>query len=264
MQFAKIMLFRRTEAGNVPLEVLQALELPMPDDVLEQLVCDHGTKWEFQQQYGHLNLHALNWDLLSIRADEILACSVYPNFTEWMETAADRTRVVTIGGWEDAEMPQGAVDHWQSHHTWMRAPVMLRGELVGSDRILHLVEGHTRVGSLRGLVEAGGLPASSLHQVWVGSGCSPSENSRWREVLRKERMPFLDWLISHVGDEGDIGTIASELIDAKYKSASRIRIDGNDLDSALAYADANPNLKQFKEVIQQAHLKWLGLLAGIK
>jgi hypothetical protein len=176
MHYWEIMRFRRTSVGTVPLEVLQALALPMPRDVLEQFVFDHGTKDEFQQQYGHLDLHALRWDLLSIRAEEILACSVYPDFSQWMKTVADRTRVVPGEGWNDVRLPPATLKHWQDHHTWVRAPVMLRGDLVGSDRKLHLVEGHTRVGALRGLVESGVLPPSCVHLVWVGEGCSPQEH----------------------------------------------------------------------------------------
>jgi hypothetical protein len=257
MRFREIMRFRRTSAGNVPLEVLQALELPMPADVLEQFVFDHGTKGEFQQQFGHLDLHGLRWDCLSIRAEEILACSVYPRFAEWIETAAGRTRVVPKEGWKDVLLPPGAAKHWQDHYTWMRAPVMLRGDLVGSDRLLHLVEGHTRAGALRGLIESGVLPSSSDHLVWVGEECTPPDNDGlWREVLRQERMPFLAWLMDRIGDDGDLGVIASRLIEAKYSSMSRRRISGDDLASALAYADAYPDLTPFKEVIRQAHPEW--------
>lgn len=257
MQFCEVMRFRQTNTGTVPLEVLQALELPMPVDVLEQFVFDHGTKCEFQHQYGHLDLHSLRWDLLPLRGDEILACSVYPDFTDWMETAADRTRIVPEEGWNDVILPPDAAKYWQDHCTWMRAPVLLNGQLVNSDRPLHLVEGHTRVGALRGLIESGVLPLSSVHQVWIGEGCSPPvHDGPWRDVLRKERMPFLDWLIKQIGEEGDLGVIASRLIKAKYSSMSQVIIKGDDLDSALAYADAYANLTPFKDVIRQAHSEW--------
>jgi len=263
MYFREILYFRRTSAGTVPLEVLHALELPMPEDVLEQFVFDHGTKDDFQQQYGHMDLHAMRWDLLSIRGDEILACSVYPRFAEWMETAAGRTRVVPSAGWKDVLLPPGAAKNWQDHRTWMRGPVMLRGDLAGADRPLHLVEGHTRVGALRGLVESGSLPSSDVHLVWVGEGCvRPKNDGPWRDVLRKERMPFLDWLMDRIGEEGDFGVIAMRLIDAKYSSMSPKRISGEDLASALGYADAYPNLTPFKDVIRQAHCEWERMLSG--
>jgi hypothetical protein len=237
----------------VPLEVLKALQLPMPEDVLEQFLFDHGTKGEFQQQYGHLDLHALRWELVSSRASEILGCSVYPEFARWIETVAGRTRVVPQEGWHDLHLPPDAAEHWRDRGTWVRPPVMLKGDLVDSNRLLHLVEGHTRIGALRGLVESGALPSSSFHLVWVGKGCAPpEEEGPWRDVLRTERMPLLDWLMDHVGDEGDLGIIASSLIEAKYAAIPGTRIAGDDLPSVLAFADEDPKLMPFKNQIREA------------
>jgi hypothetical protein len=264
MHFREIMRFRRTSAGTVPLEVLQSLELPMPEDVLEQLVFDHGTNHVFQQQYGHLELHALHWECRPTPAEEILACSVYPQFAEWVETAAGRTRLVPREGWNDVILPPGAAKFWADHGTWMRAPIMFKGDLVVSDHPLHLVEGHTRLGALRGLVESGVLSGSSKHLIWIGKGCTGSVNDgAWRAVLLKERMPFLDWLMGRVGDEGVIGDIASRLIDAKYSSMSRIKISGDDLASALAYADTVPSLMHSKDTIRQVHSEWESLMSDV-
>ncbi len=257
MQLREIMRFRGTSAGVVPIDVLEALRLPMPNDVLEQFVLDHGTKGEFQQQYGHFDLHAMYWELTSIQASEILACSVYPPFADWMETVAGRTRAVATEGWTGVLLPPGAAQHWEKHGTWRRAPVMVRGALVHSERPLHLLEGHTRVGALRGLVESGVLSSSSTHAVWVGEACAAPENDgAWRDVLRRERMPFLDWLMDHVGEDGELGVIASRLIEAKYSSMPKTRISGYDLDAALAYADAYASLSAFKDVIREAHKEW--------
>ena len=141
---------------------------------------------------------------------------------------------------------------------------MLKGDLVDSNRPLHLVEGHTRLGALRGLVESSVLPLSSVHSVWVGERCFPPDHDgSWRDVLWKERIPFLDWLMGQVDDDGVIGDIASMLIDAKYDSMSLLKISGNDLASALAYADAVPGMAQFKDAIRQAYLEWESLLRDV-
>lgn len=257
------MYFRRTNAGTVPLEVLRSLEIPMPEEVMEQFIFDHGTKEEFQRQYGHLDLHALKWDLLSIPAEDILACSVYPPYASLIKSVAASTRVVPTGSWDDVPFPPTALEHWQTHGSWMRPPIMLRGELVGSDWSLHLVEGHTRIGTLRGRQESG-LVLPRTHFVWLGTSSSPPENDGpWRDVLRTERMPFLPWLMDQVRDDGDIGCLASRLIDVKHSSASRVKIEGDDLESVLAYADAYPSLTQFKALIQHAHSEWEHLLSGL-
>ena len=143
MRLREILRFRKTRAGVVPMEVLRLLGLPMADDVLEQFVFDHGTKWEFQEQYGDLDLHTVRWQQLALPASEILACSVYPHFLECVTGVADWTRVVPEKGWADVCILPMAVIHWQQHGTWMRSPIMLRGSLVGSAAPLHLVEGQT-------------------------------------------------------------------------------------------------------------------------
>src|ERR1019366_5390170 len=51
------------EGTKIPMVALRTLELPMPDDVLEQFCADHATNSEFQEQYGQLDLCALSWRL---------------------------------------------------------------------------------------------------------------------------------------------------------------------------------------------------------
>ena len=140
---------------------------------------------------------------------------------------------------------------------------MMRGELVGSAASLHLVEGHTRTGALRGLVESGVLPPSSAHQVWVGEMGQPeAPEERWRELLRTERMPFLDWLTGRVGDDGEIAQIASRLIDVQYSSMSRARIEGDDLDAVVTFARRDARLGPMIHTITVAHAEWERFVGG--
>ena len=60
MLLSEVLKLRRDrQSGLVSLNVLRALRLPMPDDVLEQFLVDHGTKPEFQSRYGNLDLHGV-------------------------------------------------------------------------------------------------------------------------------------------------------------------------------------------------------------
>lgn len=263
MHLREILWFRRQRDDVVPMDVLRSLGLPTPDDVLEQFISDHGTKDEFQQQYGHLDLHAVRWQQLLLPASEILACSIYRLFAQHVATVSNQTRVVPEEGWADVCLPSKAAEHWQQHGTWMRSPVMVRGELVGSAKPLHLVEGHTRIGALRGLVDSGVLPMASDHRVWVGEAFQPeAPDERWREVLRTKRMPFLDWLMGRVGDDGEIGNIASRLIDVQHSSLSFVRIEGDDLDAVLSFARTDAVLKPLISTIVQAHAEWERFVGG--
>jgi hypothetical protein len=233
----------------------------MPDDVLEQFVWDHGTDSEFQRQYGHLDLHALGWQLCAIPAGEVLTCSVNPGFADYVAAVADRTRVVRVEGWGNVNLPPETALHWQQKGTWIRPPVALRGAVLGKDCPFHLVEGHTRLGALRGLVESSMLCGPSAHQIWIGEQCAAQgvEDS-WRDVLRRERMPFADWLLRQVDNAGAIGVIASRLIEAQHNSRNPTRIHGDDLPAVLEYARNDNALAPFAEVIVQAHAEWERLM----
>jgi transcriptional regulator GlxA family with amidase domain len=56
---------------------------------------------------------------------------------------------------------------WKKHSTWVAPSVFLQN--VGNLGPLHLVEGHTRLGTLRGTLEHGLISAESLHSAWVGA-----------------------------------------------------------------------------------------------
>jgi len=85
-------------SGAVPMDVLRRLRLPMPEDVLEQFIGDHGIKYEYQRQYGEVDLHALRWDLVPTTAAEIIACSVYPGFQDYLDGCREKTRNVPRTG----------------------------------------------------------------------------------------------------------------------------------------------------------------------
>ena len=240
-------------SGAIPIEVLRQLRLPMPDDVLEQFVHDHGIKHEFQEQYGELDLHSLSWTLERKTAKEIIACSVYPNFRGWVDSCRKRTLDVPKTGWKGVYLAPNAKEHWQAHRTWRRPPVFTRGELVGSDHSLHLVEGHTRTGALTGLVESGWLPGDSVHESWLASRAeTPDADTAWQRVLWEERIPFADWLIHRVPDDGPLGKVISKVLSAKCDD----ELDGDGLAAVLAFIVKDPNLAHHAGLIQEAHRRW--------
>lgn len=239
------------------MDVLQCLKLEMPLDVLEQFVFDHGTSELFQEQYGSLDLHAVVWEKLEMPAFEIISCSVYPHFIDRVYTVSERTRIVTAVGWDDVNLPSAAVEHWQTNQTWLRPPIFLCGDLVDSDQPLHLVEGHTRTGALKGLVDSHALDSKSMHQVWYGQKSQPIEdNHRWREVLRTDHISFLSWFMKLIGENGEIGVVASRLIEIQFNSINPLRIQGDDLEAILSYAKQDEVLKSMMSTIQAAHDTW--------
>ena len=58
---------------------------------------------------------------------------------------------------------------WDSAGTWSRPPVIVTGELAGSDFSYQLLVGRARLGTLIGLMERGDVPPERRHRVYVGA-----------------------------------------------------------------------------------------------
>jgi hypothetical protein len=141
-------------------------DTPLP--VATQLFADHGRKDEFQHQYGHLRLDGLRWTHQKLEARALLKVSMNPDFQRWFDFARRRTARFNLEGWLCIDMRTEVQEHWAQMRTWRVSPVFLFGVVVSSASRLHLVEGHTRVGTLVGLVENSILAEGSTHEVWLG------------------------------------------------------------------------------------------------
>lgn len=136
--------------------------LDWPQSVIEQFLYDHGNDADFIEQYGELDLSALRWDLVEVRAENIIASTCYPDYRDHVEETARHPRAIIEQHEEDGESV------WTV--TWRVPPVMLRGAIcIPPQPELHLVEGHTRVGVLSGLVRVGEIDPDSTHLVYLGS-----------------------------------------------------------------------------------------------
>lgn len=138
-------------------------------EVLEQVFRDHGRKSEFQALYGHLELNHIQWTCVSKRADELCRSGMNEQFRPWFNNVAARATHVATGGWETVDVRADVQKQWETEKTWLRAPVFLDAHLVARGTGLFLVEGHTRLGLLSGLMKYGIVPQASLHTAWVGT-----------------------------------------------------------------------------------------------
>lgn len=156
-------------SDRIGLSALREAGIVAPDDVLEQFYGDHGRKDEFQSEYGALNISRLLWSEAELPAHEIVACSVYPSFRRWVDDVADRLDHFGADGWGCIDIRPDVVEHWRTRLTWQRSPILIPGELVDEPQPLRLVEGHTRLGVLTGLLRIGQLTGGSVHKVWLAS-----------------------------------------------------------------------------------------------
>lgn len=137
--------------------------LGWPDDVLEQFVFDHGRKHGFQAAYGHLDLMKLTWSTRSFTAEELVGVRHGTYFDHVVETRRNPRH--WIGNWHGSGVDLG----WDTIGTWRRLPVFIDGRCsVPPHDGLQVVEGHTRLGILQGLVHDGSLAPESVHTAWWG------------------------------------------------------------------------------------------------
>lgn len=133
-----------------------------PSLAIQQFLYDHGTKGEFLEQYGHLNLLSLRWELVTITALELLGCTYHRDFSRVPDTARDPRSML-------ARYRQ-AYGYAVWDGSWKVPPLVLNGSLCDPPQLRpHLIEGHTRLGVLIGLVRLGEVSPESIHEVLFAS-----------------------------------------------------------------------------------------------
>jgi len=72
-----------------------------------------------------------------------------------------------LGQWQAVDFRPKIAKHWENHETWVTAPVLLKN--FNSQDTLHLAEGHSRIGALKGLVNSKIIKPNSKHAIWLGT-----------------------------------------------------------------------------------------------
>lgn len=155
--------------GKPDFEAVSRVLPDVPAEVLTQFFGDHGRNPDFQSQYADLDLGEVVWTKVRIPAFELIAASKYERFVPWFNSVVKRFTAFPEKGWLAIDRRRTVVEKWERNGTWAFPPVFLSGGLVGRGAKLHLVEGHTRLGTLAGAVNAGLVSPGSLHEIWHGT-----------------------------------------------------------------------------------------------
>ena len=140
-----------------------------PREVAKQFLSDHGRKDEFQSQYSQVDLKAVAWHRTAVTAGAITKATVSPGCRKWFDIVGQRADGFQANGWRCIDGRNDVQTHWKEFGTWLVPPVFLRSNVILSFSDYHLVEGHTRVGLLAGLVNKGILQPESTHTIWLGT-----------------------------------------------------------------------------------------------
>ncbi|MEO8313235.1 MAG: hypothetical protein ABI645_00440 [Pseudomonadota bacterium] len=152
-------------SGSVDVLALLAALPVTPRSVIEQVFSDHGRKSEFQQRYGQLDLSKIDWVLAELTASGVAGATVDPGFASWTHNVERRLEGFSVDGWACIDVRPDIVAQWAAHKTWKTPPVLLDGFTFAG---LHLMEGHTRIGVLRGALSVAAIDAASVHAAWIG------------------------------------------------------------------------------------------------
>jgi hypothetical protein len=134
-----------------------------PDDVFEQL-------FHPPQMDPLLLVAVASVDWLDVRWREAELSGValaQIGLPRSYDAAVQSARLSALKLGPEDERPE-VLTAWEAAGTWPRPPVLVSGDLVGSEFSYQLLVGRTRLGVLIGLMERGDVPPDRRHRVWVG------------------------------------------------------------------------------------------------
>ncbi len=145
----------------------------VPVEVVQQVFSEHGKNPEFVEFYQDLELDRIHWELRKVKGSEIISAKMNSNFERWFAGVGERVGDFKSKGWDCIDSRPEVQNHWAKYKTWVIPPVFIHGLLLGLDSVFQLVEGHTRVGLLNGLITHGIIDPDIEHAIWFGSavGC---------------------------------------------------------------------------------------------
>jgi hypothetical protein len=140
--------------------------LRWPEDVVEQLLLELADHEGIQRDYGHLDLALLAWTVEVLPTATFMTIPGTPSLGDCIERFAENPE-----HWVSSRVSGrhvGVREMWETHGTWKRWPILIDRVLTCADTPgLRVVEGHTRVGVLRGRTREGRRVADA-HLAWVG------------------------------------------------------------------------------------------------
>jgi hypothetical protein len=141
----------------------ETVGLNCPQDVFEQL---------FHEQYDNSSLATVvrfvDWGGVTWQEDNLSGVALRQvGVPRAYQHAVDEARAQTAQeGFYDERAEVMA--HWEAERTWIRAPIVLAGEVLQTALTYELIVGFTRLGNLLGVLDRQELPEAALHRVWIG------------------------------------------------------------------------------------------------
>ena len=137
--------------------------LECPQEVFTQLFHEEAGSADFAAIVRAVDWGRVRWELEEFSGIALRHILVDRGFQYALDEARDRA--TQFGVLDDREE---VVVHWRGAHTWFAPPVMVAGEVLGTNVGYELLVGYTRLGNLLALLDRQEVPEVKKHLVWVG------------------------------------------------------------------------------------------------
>jgi hypothetical protein len=141
----------------------QALGLECPLDVFEQLFHAHHGDDDFAGVVRFIDWANVEWEATTLSGVALRRVAVPRPYQHAVDEARRRTAEEGIQDDRPA-----IVEHWQTARTWLRSPILVAGDVLGSSLDNECLVGFTRLGNLLGLLDRQEVPEAARHRVWLG------------------------------------------------------------------------------------------------
>jgi hypothetical protein len=139
--------------------------LECPQEVFAQVFHEYANDADFAAIMRAVDWGRIRWELEEFSG--IALRQVRADRGHQYALDESRVRASQFGIVDDREE---VADHWRDALSWYAPPVMVTGEVLGSNVGYELLVGYTRLGSLLGLLDRQAVPDIKKHLVWVGRG----------------------------------------------------------------------------------------------
>ncbi|EFB3242237.1 hypothetical protein ACR6AW_004724 [Escherichia coli] len=158
--FSERPIFKAPEAERI---LREQYSIAAPTPVIQEIYYGLAGYDRFQELYGDLNIDQIEWKLIELPTKNFLTIgdnATCPDFLH--EVVEDFT---TRKG--DVFMDDEIKAHWCNFGTWCEPPFFIDRALLKSNTTgLHLMEGHTRVGTLLGAVKYNFVKLANTHKIY--------------------------------------------------------------------------------------------------
>jgi hypothetical protein len=139
--------------------------LQCPQEVFTQLFHENASAEDFAVIVRSIDWGRVRWELEELSGIALRHVRVDRGYQHALDEARDRATQFGI-----VDDRQEVVDHWRDAKSWIVAPVIVAGDLLGGGSGLELLVGYTRLGNLLGMLDRQEVSEVQRHLVWVARG----------------------------------------------------------------------------------------------